>query len=345
MTRASPGTRSHMATEIEEQPALIRALAARWQVRADELRPRLLARRQLIVVGRGSSGNAATFATYLSGLERGRQAIELRPWLTTRTEPADHADAAAIAYSVSGRSTDVAHAAAWLKRGGAFVVGVTNAVEPCVLEATVDEVARLDVGPELAIPATKTFNAQLLVSAALCGHNVADDASDIADAMEAVLAQDVAAALTEFLRGARHVVIVARGLGLAAALDGALKLQETARVAATAFSAAELMHGPIGALVQQDRAVLLDDGAAESDSLDAALVRLLAKRTPALVLAPADELGRGHRPGALHLPLPRAIWARPSLFALVLQLVALRLAEEQGLDPDAPAHLSKVTAT
>lgn len=337
-------TKSHMASEIGEQPRLIRALAPVWEARARELEPQLQQRRQLIVVGRGSSGNAATYATYLTGLKTGRQAIELRPWLTTRTEPADHSDAAVLAYSVSGRSTDVAHAAAWLRKGGAFVVGVTNSGEPCPLAEAADAVVRLDVGPELAVPATKTFNAQLLVSAALCGAPLSQEVEEIAAAMEAVLAGPAADQLADFLVGARHVVIIARGLGFAAALDGALKLQETARLAATAFSAAELLHGPIGALVAEDRAVLLDDGG-EGGSIDAALVSLLSRKTPALVVAPDAEARRAQRPGALHLPLPAAEWARPVVFALLFQLVALRLAERAGLDPDAPAQLSKVTET
>lgn len=216
--------RSHMATEIAEQPSLIRARAQGWDARARVLREMASGRRQLVVIGRGSSGNAATFATYVHALRTGRQAIELRPWITTQTEPGDHSDCVAFAYSVSGKSTDVAHAAGWLRQGGAFVIGVTNALEQCLLDAASDERMSLDVGPELAVPATKTFSAQLFVSAALCGFFTAAVADEVASCMEALMEGREAESLADFLEGARQVVVIARGPLTAAALDAALKL-------------------------------------------------------------------------------------------------------------------------
>lgn len=334
----------HMATEIDEQPPLLRQNAPAWQASAEAARAASQGYRDLALVGRGSSGNACTFASYLLGLKTGRHPIEFRPWLASQEEvpDCDWSDTVVHAYSVSGQSTDVTNAAAWLRHRGARVIGVTNAEDDCALGRISDELVRLQVGAEKAVPATKTFTAQLFIAAALAGYPIAAAAEEVADAMGHVEAEDIER-LVEFIDGARTLSIIARGPALGAALDAALKLQESAAMPCTAYSAAEFLHGPIGAISAADRVLLFADKGGGAESLEAVRTALIGRRTPFLTLDDGDTTTLG--PSSIPLPLPEERWCRAPMFVYVAQRGALALAGRRGLDPDAPLGLNKVTLT
>jgi glucosamine--fructose-6-phosphate aminotransferase (isomerizing) len=341
-----------MAKETTEQPGLFRRNAARWGEAVERAIQSLGERPNLVVIGRGSSGNACTFASYLFAMRRGRFPIEFRPWICSQTEALDpsFADAAAFAYSSSGQSTDVAQSASWLRSRGARVLGITNAAGECNLSQVSDAVLRLDVGEERAIPATKSFSAQLFLTAGLCGYRTAGVAESIASSMESILASGVARQMAEFAGGARTIVWIARGPALAAAKDAALKIQEAAGMISQAWSAAEMLHGPIAAMGPSDRVILLQDSDEPAQSLDAVSTRLVAHGTPHLLVADDKSEAGGARPHlygglAVRMPLPDVRWARTISFAFLSQLVTLELVERAGKDPDQPFGLSKVTPT
>src|SRR5688572_24517200 len=152
----------HMARETLQQPALFRRNAARWSEMAEQAIRTLGERPNLVLIGRGSSGHACTFASYLYAMRRGRFPIEFRPWICTQEGTFDRGwgDALAFAYSSSGQSTDVAQGALWLRKRGARILAITNDEGDSNLSQVSDAVVRLEVGEEIAIPATKSFTAQ-----------------------------------------------------------------------------------------------------------------------------------------------------------------------------------------
>jgi glucosamine--fructose-6-phosphate aminotransferase (isomerizing) len=334
-------TETYMAAEIAEQPDMLRTRAPDWAARAAELR-RGFRGDVLAVLGRGSSGNACTFAAYVYGVESGRQAVEFRPWLATQKSPvADWSDATALAFSTSGESTDIALATGWLRERGAHVVGVSNDPDPtAMLSRHSDEILRLRIGEERAVPATKSFCAQLFAAAALCGVNIVGAAAKAADCMATILESPLSSELGAFLDGARMTWWIGRGPALAAALDAALKLQETAGLPSTATSAAEFLHGPMGALGTDDRVVIMADTSEPLQSLRTVLAALINRGTPFSVLGEREM-----QDVSLPVPLPAERWARTPVFAMISQLVALRVAERRGRNPDAPGGLRKVTRT
>jgi len=145
--------------------------------------------------------------------------------------------------------------------------------------------------------------------------------------------------LVDGLAGARNLFVVARGLGLAAAQEAALKLKETCGMHAEAFSAAEVRHGPM-AVVRDGFPVLLLGQADESIDSVADLAREFASRGARVMSAGV--------PGAPGIILP-TIDADP-LIAPVLQIasfyrLANALAVGRGVDPDRPLHLTQITET
>jgi len=351
-TSPSDPRSSHMAREIADQPDLFESHAAAWQARADALAPVIESRRHVVLAGRGTSGNACTFAAYLFATARGRHPIEFRPWVASVAGPGPSwDDAVALAYSASGNSTDVSRAAGWLRDRGARTIGITTAAPAgSHLESVVDELFHLEVGPEQAVPATKSFGAQLIATAALAGLPIVEPAREIAASMRQILAlgdDDPGARLASFLDGARQAVWIARGPALAGALDAALKLQETAGMPSSGYSSAEVLHGPIGAMGPDDRVVLVLDGPEIADSMAAVVVSLVTRHTPFVVLGPEGGPPPGDGRVAINLPVPMPAtpWARTPVVAMIGQRTALQLARRRGLDPDSPAGLRKVTET
>lgn len=333
---------SLMANEARSAPLILRSEAARWQREATGI-CRLVAGRPLsVLVGRGSSGNVCTFASYLFALQTGRQPVEFRPWLTTQPLPAaDWSDAAVYAFSNSGNSTDVAAAAEWLRGRGALVVAISEADAPDAhLLKPAHHIIRLGCGPERAVPATKSVVAQLFIAAALAGYEIELAAEQTAACMLRIDADGTPSRLAAFLAGARTVTWLARGPACAGALDAALKLQESVGVPSSGYSMAEYLHGPIAAASPEDRVVLFSGADESIESKQAVTAALLARAVPFLCL------GSDRTPEAqLPLPFPEARWARTALLAYMAQLACTDLAERYGINPDQHPSLRKVTKT
>lgn len=354
-------TQFHMQSEIAEQPTLMRRQSQGWKKRASELREILQTRKQLLLVGRGSSGNAALYFTYIWSTTSGRQPIDFRLWLAQKNNNVgDYSDCVVLAYSASGQSTDVVNSCNWLKQRGALVIGITAAPDnSCRLGGVADEMFFLNCGLERAVPATKSFMAQLAASAALSGMPLQERSSAIASSIEKTIVSPASAQLAEFLVGARTVVMLGRGLLLGAVHDAALKLQETTGLAALAYSTAEFFHGPLGSLSSEDRVVLFLSGDSE---LEIRLLRILVSMNVPVRLvnrnsvsisedASADlaefisEAGTGPHLSSLELTSTGHDWS--DVFALIalVQMTCLSICSRLQRSPDAPPHLKKVTET
>ncbi|MGK2860072.1 MAG: SIS domain-containing protein [Thermoanaerobaculia bacterium] len=333
---------SLMQEEARFAPTMLETEAARWQREAVEIRRQVAARPTAVLVGRGSSGNVCTFTSYLFALQTGRQPIEFRPWLTTQSLPAaDWSDSVVYAFSYSGLSTDVAASAEWLRERGALIVAITEAEasDAHLLKAT-HHVLRLGCGVERAIPATKSVVAQLFVAAALAGYDVEEAAAQTASCMRRVDADGLPAALATFLAGARTITWVSRGPSSAAALDAALKLQESVGIPAMGYSTAEFLHGPIASASPEDRVVIFSGADEPMESKQAATAALLARGVPFLCLG-SDRTPEAH----LSMPFPDVRWARTPLLAHLAQLTCAELAGRYGINPDEHPSLRKVTET
>lgn len=337
---------TRMAKEIAEQPRAVRAtLDHLLPLRADLTR---LAegRRRVLLAARGTSDNAATYARYLlevgAGVTAGLAAPSVATHYRTRLDLSDHL---VVSVSQSGSTEEIVETQAWAHDCGAATVAVTN-VEGSPLARSADLALVTQAGPEVAVPATKTYVAQLAAMAVLAdalGAGVADELERVPDEVERMLQPDVddAAAL---LAEAGPVVVSGRGFLLGTALETALKLEETCLVPVRGYSYADLRHGPISVVTGGVVAVLV---AAEDGPLAGAMVDL------------ADDL---HRRGArvlgiggnaafaaasdVHLPGPSLPEPVAPLATIVpAQLTVERLARELGLDPDNPRGLAKITQT
>lgn len=338
-----------MSREIEEQPDLFERRLDDWVAQADELSDHVGNCDQIALLGRGSSRNACVYASYLYALQTGNHPIEFRLWTTTQDQVPDRdwSNVAVLAFSASGQSTDVARAARWLADRGAFVVGITNATDDdCALGEAAHELFYVRVGDERAVPATKSFNAQLFASAALVGFDIRDAVAETIKCFEKLSDDDTAGRLADLVGDGRAINWIARGPSLGAARDAALKCRECARISSTGWSSAEFQHGYIGSLDPDDRAIIFSDANQPAGTFSAITKELLSRQTPFAVTGLDYYREHDGIPApALAIDLPSQRWARAPVFAYLSQKTALELAVRRDLNPDNPSGLQKVTET
>jgi glucosamine--fructose-6-phosphate aminotransferase (isomerizing) len=340
---APPG--AQMLAEMREQPRVLASLVERrGEIRSAVGGLGEPAPPGVVLVARGSSDNAAIYGRYLLELVLRRPVALAAPSLFTVYGARVACDGwLAIALSQSGRTPEIVDVFERLIAAGARGIAITNDPAAPLAQAAAAGVA-LGAGEELAVPATKTFVAQL-AAFALVAEALADvpwapaDLDALAGHVGAVLDDPEPARLAAAVVGdAPALVALGRGFQFSVALEAALKLKETALLLAEGMSSADFLHGPIAVMAHAFPALSISDGGAAAAGM-AELERDLAKRAGPLIRLAPD-------PGA-ELPIPAEI---PEALAPIVSVVrAQQLAREtaiaRGLDPDAPPGLSKVTMT
>lgn len=329
----------HMAAEIaQSREVFLRAAMADHRAALAPLG--LAGKRALYTVARGSSDAAANILSYEMMRELGMPVTSLPPSVFSIGAGVDMNGAAALVISQSGASDDLVRSARGIRASGGAVVAITNQPGSPV-EAESDLTLAIDAGPELAVPATKTVVGSVAAGAALLaglsegyGARLARSVTQIAGLP--TLTHPRADELRGALLRAQHVYVIGRDTGFGAAHELALKIKETCALHAEAYSASEVLHGPLQLATKGLTVLILDTGAPEiQGSLDTAEARLRgAGQGTVLRVSPAD-LGAGDLVPA----------AAAALLLMTLYPVIHAATVALGLNPDRPAQLSKVTQT
>lgn len=337
---------ARMTSDMRGAPEAVRrqeeALAAVLPALAERLRRK--PPQFVVTCARGSSAHAATFGKHLMERYLGIVVAAAAPNITTiYHRPLRLAGQLFLAISQSGESSDIVEQAAAARACGAVTACVTNDSDSQLAQAC-EFVLPMAAGPELSVPATKTF----IASAAALARLIASWAEDKALASALRLLPDRLAAASELdwsrllggLAGVESLITIGRGPTLAIAREAALKLKETSDLHAEAFSAAEFLHGPV-ALVSPRYPVLMF---APTDAAAAGMTELAADLTAkgAAVFITSSEEPTPERLPALppHHPEADAICLIQSFYAMVVRLAAIR-----GRNADRPRHLRKITRT
>ncbi|MEI9983676.1 MAG: SIS domain-containing protein [Aliidongia sp.] len=252
MAREAAETSEAVQRQIERCAPLFKLFAAKMQ----ELRPSVV-----VTCARGSSDHAAAYGKYLIETRLGLPVASIGPSVASLYKaPLQLKNALFIAVSQSGRSPDLLRLTEAAASSGAYVVCMVND-EESPLAKLADLFIPLCAGKEISVAATKSYLTAAFAFLQLVAH-WQDDAA---------LKQHVAATpgwLTQATRldwnpalqillKSQGLYVIGRGLGTGAAAEMALKFKETCRIHAEAFSAAEVIHGPLelaGAGFPGDRA-------------------------------------------------------------------------------------------
>jgi glucosamine--fructose-6-phosphate aminotransferase (isomerizing) len=340
-----------MAREIAEQPGAIAATLSALR----PLRARIAAlaqgRRQILFVARGSSDNAAIYGRYLLEVHAGRTASMAAPSVATHYQrELDLSDALVVCISQSGRTEEIVATQDWARGCGAATIAVTNVAGSALARAADLALVTL-AGPERAVPATKTFTTQLAAVAMLATALAPDPSALDADLdrvpgeIEKLIAAraGVDEAVTLLAR-TNEVLVNGRGLAFAAAVETALKLEETCLRPVRGLSYADLKHGPIAIVDPQMVSIVV---AAQDGPMLEGLTELLGElhSRGALTIGIGGDSGFAAAAdvSVAGPDLPEMV--APIALVVAGQLVVEALARALGLNPDAPRGLNKVTQT
>ena len=309
---------------------------------AEELRAR--PPRFIVTSARGSSDHAATFAKYVFETQLGLATSSASPSVSSVYAVPQKLDGALyLAISQSGKSPDLVRQARAARDAGARVLALVNA-DGSPLAEIADTLVPLHAGAENSVAATKSY----ICSLSAIVHIAALWKGD-AELLAALRGVPAAIArswdldwtpLVDGLVAARNLFVVARGLGLAAAQEAALKLKETCGLHAEAFSAAEVKHGPM-TLVEAGFPVLFFAQDDDTRAGTLAVADEFRRRGAQVWVASAHAAGPGTLPLA---PVAHPVCA-PLVAIASFYRAANTLALRRGRNPDLPPHLRKVTET
>jgi glucosamine--fructose-6-phosphate aminotransferase (isomerizing) len=297
-----------------------------------------------VTVARGSSDHASNYVAYLIMSRIGRLVTSLPMSLVTLYKsPLVTRDTLAISISQSGQSPDVVEPIRYFRDGGATTVALVNDTASPLASAA-EWTMPLHAGKEQSVAATKSFITSLVAGARLVAE-WQDDAelkagiADLPNAL-AVAAQADWSAAIEVLAPARNIMVVGRGISFPIALEAALKFKETSALQAEAFSGAEIKHGPMALIEDGYPLLIFATRGPTQASLVALAAEMRGRGARVLLAAPADVAERD-----LTLPVASTPDLDPIVAIQAFYVMAAKLSEARGLDPDRPRHLSKVTKT
>ena len=261
-----------------------------------------------------------------------------------------------IGVSQSGETADTITAIKQAKEKNAHVLIVTNRPDSNMARLA-DSLIPVNAGIEVSVAATKSYIAQMISFYLLAIHiaeikgildvsylkNLKHEIVQLPTKIEEILSntnviQDCAKKFSSF----KNFIYIARGVNLATAYEGALKLKEISYINATGYAAGELKHGPIAMLdeTMPVLSILMPGGityekvlsnSEEAKARNAKLIALTSSK---------DEKLDNLFDVVIRVPSVSEILS-PVIACVPCQLLAYYIAEFLGKDVDQPRNLAK----
>jgi len=350
----------YMIREIFEEPEALRRTIKLEQDRIRKIAFEIGSENYEVVyiTGSGTSYHAGLASQYalsnLTGLiSTALPASEFHYWIPPRITK----KTLVMAISQSGESSDVLQASDAALQRGMSLLAVTNTLDSS-LARKADYCIFPRSGKEIAIPATKTYVAQLMsifmFSVELALRN--REKNELAEIRQSLyrapqILEDTLGFLESQIQEAAErfkdklaVFLLGSGPNYATALEGALKLKESCRVFAEGFATREFLHGPMRLVDERTLIIII----VEPDEIED-LIRLgnsLRNFGASVVFIfedSRDAVRLAENSDEIFLVSP-GLWRvfSPILYILPLQLFAYYMSVSKGLNPDKPEKLTKV---
>ena len=317
----------------------------------DELR----SLRRIVLVACGTAYHAGVVGRYALE-EWGRVPVEpdiASEWIYRN--PVLGPDTLVIGISQSGETRDTIQAMELARQKGARTVAITNMMGSQITR-TADSVLYTRTGLEVGVAASKTFTAQVALLY-LVGLKLAQVRQTLpSEEIEFILDEvyRLPEKMQRFLDGDHPIQEIAerfhekpfflylgRHIGLAVALEGALKLKEISYIPTEAYSAGEMKHGPIALLDTDTPVVVVATNIHVYDKIVSNIQETRARGAHVIAIATdGNEDIQHHADDVIFVPQSPA-FLQAVLAVLPLQLLAYRIARLRGLNVDQPRNLAK----
>jgi glutamine---fructose-6-phosphate transaminase (isomerizing) len=365
---------SIMRREVYEQPqAIARTIAQHlrddliFPGELDAIESALLTFEKLIIAASGSSRHAGLAGEImiedLSGV-----AVDVE-YSSEYSYRSTHAavDPIVMVITQSGETADTIAAQREALTRGVKTIAISNVPDTTIVrEAGAALIS--GAGPELAVPATKSFTTQLTILYLMALFLARKRGRMTSEVTRTYLhrLQQIPEAIDKNLRswddlaekfGAIHFkaekfLYLGRGVHYSIAREGALKLKETSYAHAEGYPAGELKHGP-NALVDEKLPVVVlatfdhhdpDSVLRYRRTLDV-MKEVKSRRGPLVTVATEGDKEVGKIADHVFFVPPAPELLLPILEVIPLQLFAYHVAVDKGYDVDHPRNLVKAVIT
>ena len=343
----------NLEKEIREQPQVLKNIKAENIAVINEIIADVKSANidNVYFAARGTSDHACIYAQYLFGIYLGLPCALATPSVVSMYNgKLCLKNSLVFGVSQSGRAEDVLSVIRRANENGTITVAVTNNTDsPLAKEAKYH--LYCNAGAETSIAATKTFTSQMYLLAVLCGVWAENDEllanlERVPDNIERLLSY-VPYQISEEAwkyKDMNSAVVLARGITYPIALEGALKILETNKVKMKGYPISDFWHGPLAQIGQRDVVIVLAAKGVMLEDAKAMIKRLKEIGAVVIVITDDYDLSLSHEI-ALKIPDIGSDAVSPFLFAVTMQLIALKLTVAKGIDPDASDVLNKVTIT
>lgn len=351
-----------MLKEIMEQPEVVRKTLTRGiasvdkgEFQGDFAQLELGKYEKILVIACGTACHAGLVGKYfMEKLARVpvivEQAAEFR-----YTDPLVDEDTLVLVISQSGETGDTLAAMGKAKAKGGTILAITN-VPGSTIAREAHHVVNTVAGKEVSVASTKAYMAQLAtlyllgVELAMAKGKLTPEEgamylralTQIPQSIENLLSQqEIYRHLADRLAQSEHAFFLGRGIDVAVAMEGSLKLKETTYIHAEAYSAGEFRHGPI-ALIEEGVPVITLATQPELLKPNTAITEELKSRGAWVIgiTMDGDDTVTPLCDNSIVLPKTLPEYA-PMLTVVPLQLIAYYTACAKGIEVDTPRYLVK----
>jgi len=361
-----------MLQDINDEPQILKTLSEihlpkNFPVQKIELPNKSFSK--IYIVASGSSRNAGNITKHFIEASTGIPVfVEYASEFGERNPALSHDDLV-IFVSQSGETSDVLAALKIATHKGAFTLAITNN-EESTIHKSADIGIFIHAGKEISIPATKSFIAQL-VCLYITGLSLAENLKTLPKERLEFLKNKIREMpektekiiqntneidkIAEKLYKYKSLIILGRGENFGLAEEAALKIKETCYINACGYPTGEFLHGHLAMIDENTPVVsIITKYAQQPEECNYGFavkntLQLVKKRNPNLTILKAasdqkiEDAFSGIECDFFNIPEFSEEFS-PVYSAILLHLLANRMAELLGHDVNNPRSLSKTVS-
>ncbi|HUO43198.1 MAG TPA: glutamine--fructose-6-phosphate transaminase (isomerizing) [Methylomirabilota bacterium] len=346
-----------MIKEIHEQPISVRNALRTHPIYLDLMALAINRARRIFLIACGTSYHACLASSYtFANLAKVSVIPVIASEFIDNYGTLIDKDTVVLAVSQSGETADTLSAVRGARDRGATILGISNSVSSTLTRLS-DVYIGQNSGPEIGVAATKTFTAQVAIltkiAVALANKRQVLRPAELEMLESAfanlpgwlsrvILQEDQVMRIAERYGEKASFCYLGRGINVATALEGRLKLLELSYVPAIAYPAGESKHGFISVVENGYPVIFIAPKDETHSKIIGNVMEMKARgaRIISIIEEDDDEI-QSLSDEVVKVPAGIPPILSPIIYVVPLQFLAYQISLKRGHDPDFPRNLAK----